>query len=73
MSTKKLLALRAFAMDYHSGQWSRGYKLLSMTYLRLRSKGIGDTPNNKIMDFKLNEARKTDLYRQLVQFWGNKI
>ena len=70
MSTKKLLALRAFATDYHSGQWSRGYKLLSMTMIRLEKKAIykyGDK------DHLLKMARHSRLYKYLVDNYGGKI
>lgn len=67
MSFKKLVILRVFAMDYHSGQWSRGYKILSMTYIRLKAKGM-DMNDNQIKC-----ARRTKLYKDLVERYANKI
>lgn len=72
MSLKKLLALRAFAMDYHSGQWSRGYKILSMTSLRIEKHK--DKPNTwEMYDRMIENARKTKLYKTLVERYGDKI
>lgn len=70
MSPFKLYVLRAFASDYHSGQWSRGYKILSMTWLRMKAKGILNTPN---FDNNIEMARKTHLYQVLVDKYGDKI
>lgn len=68
MSFKKLVILRVFAMDYHSGQSSRGYKILSMTFLRLKAKG-----KYHIEDHILKAARRTKLYKDLVDKYGDKI
>lgn len=65
MSFKKLVILRVFAMDYHSGQNSRGYKILSMTYKRLSNKGFAD--------HMIASARRTKLYKDLVERYGDKI
>lgn len=70
MGIKKLLALRAFAMDYHSGQWSRGYRILSMTYLRLEKKPLYAHGNR---DALLEYARRTKLYKDLVFKYKDKI
>ena len=40
MNTSTLLALAHFCNDYHSGQNSRGYKLLCKTLRLLRKRGI---------------------------------
>lgn len=47
--------LAVFLMDYHSGQWSRGYKLLS----RLR---VGGQWSSAMCD----ELRQSDIYQYLV-------
>ena len=47
--------LAVFLMDYHSGQWSRGYRLLC----RL-------APNNFSSSF-CEEMRDTDVYEELVR------
>lgn len=70
MSLKKLFILRAFAMDYHSGQWSRGYKILSLAGMRLRANGIESSWET---DQKLNAARRTKLYKELVEKYGSKV
>ena len=70
MGLRKLLAIRAFATDYHSGQWSRGYKILSLTYLRLQHKPLylsGD------QDALLSYARRTSIYKTLVERYKDKI
>lgn len=67
MSFKKLVILRVFAMDYHSGQWSRGYKILSLTSMRLRAKGM-DMNDNQIKC-----ARRTKLYKDLVEKYGSRV
>jgi hypothetical protein len=65
MSFKKLVILRVFAMDYHSGQGSRGYKILSMTYKRLFNKGFAD--------HMIKAARRTKLYKDLVDKYGSQM
>lgn len=69
MSLKKLIILRTFAMDYHSGQWSRGYKILSLTSLRLRAK----VPEVKVTDGMFDAARRTKIYKELVEKYADKI
>lgn len=69
MSFKKLVILRVFAMDYHSGQNSRGYKILSMTHKRLISKDYTHATSDNTM----NCARRTKLYKDLVDKYGDKI
>lgn len=70
MSLNKLLALRAFASDYHSGQDSRGYRLLSLTSLRLEKRPIYRLGNQ---DALLAKGRRSKLYGQLVRKYADKI
>jgi hypothetical protein len=53
--------LAVFLMDYHSGQWSRGYRLLC----RL-------APNNFSSSFS-DEMRETVVYAELVQKFADKV
>lgn len=53
--------LAVFCMDYHSGQWSRGYRLLCM----LR-------PGNFTSEL-CEELRNTELYEYLESKYSNKI
>jgi hypothetical protein len=40
MDTIKLATIYQFCADYHSGQWSRGYRLLCIIGKKLRKRGI---------------------------------
>jgi hypothetical protein len=53
--------LAVFLMDYHGGQWSRGYRLLC----RLR-------PENFSASF-CAEMRDTEVYGELVAKYANKV
>lgn len=53
-------ALAAFLTDYHSGQWSRGYRILCRMRVNL-------TPN------ALAELRETDCYAYLVARYRYKV
>jgi hypothetical protein len=53
--------LAVFLMDYHSGQWSRGYRLLS----RLN-------PTNFSYQF-MEECRETEIYSYLVENYKDKV
>ena len=53
--------LAVFLMDYHSGQWSRGYRLLC----KLR-------PQNFSSAF-CEELRETEVYAELVQKYAGKV
>jgi hypothetical protein len=55
-------ALAQFLMDYHSGQWSRGYRLLS----RLKVRG------NWSPRF-CNELRNTEIYFYLEANYAGKV
>jgi hypothetical protein len=54
-------ALAVFLMDYHSGQWSRGYRLLC----RLR-------PGN-FSSSLCEEMRATECYQALVEKYADKV
>lgn len=68
MTTNDLIALRVFAADYHSGQWSHGYRLLSLTYLALRRRGI-----ERIDDMTWQHARSSTLYQYLARAYAEKV
>jgi len=53
--------LAVFLMDYHTGQWSRGYRLLSRLGVRNISPSI------------CKEARKTEIYGYLVDNYKGKV
>lgn len=59
-----LLALHVFCADYHSGKWSRLYRLGRLTGSRLRSLGV----NSRELDAKLySVVRRGPSYRRLVR------
>ena len=68
MSLTKLFTLRVFASDYHSGQNSRGYKILSQTYTLI-------TRYNAHVRYESSHKmlRNTDLYKKLVKNYADKI
>lgn len=53
--------LAVFCMDYHSGQWSRGYRILSRLQISNFSSSFCD------------EMRETEVYRALVEKYAGKI
>jgi hypothetical protein len=53
--------LAVFLMDYHSGQWSRGYRLLC----KLR-------PSNFSSSF-CEEMRESPIYQELVDKFADKV
>ena len=53
--------LAVFLMHYHSGQWSRGYRLLS----RLRVRNISSAFEH--------EAEESEIYQYLVANYANKV
>lgn len=53
--------LAVFLMDYHSGQWSRGYRLLCK--LRPRNFSVA----------LCEECRETEIYYYLVQHYAEKV
>ena len=55
------LELIVFLLDYHSGQWSRGFRLLSKLY-----------PWRVTDDFS-TWARETEMYQYLVENYSKKV
>ncbi len=53
--------LAVFLMDYHSGQWSRGYRLLS----RLRAENFSSA--------LCDELRETECYQYLVSRYAQSV
>lgn len=53
--------LAVFLMDYHSGQWSRGYRLLSKLHVRNMSSALEV------------ECQDTELYEYLAEKYGKKV
>ena len=53
--------LAVFLMDYHSGQWSRGYRLL----YKLRAENFSSSFCAKMRD--------TEVYRELVAKYADKV
>lgn len=53
--------LAVFLMDYHSGQWSRGYRLLSM----LRAENFSSS--------LCEELRESECYQYLVANYADKV
>jgi hypothetical protein len=53
--------LAVFLMDYHSGQWSRGYRLLCKLQIGNFSSAFCE------------ETRDTEIYNYLVTNYSNKV
>ena len=53
--------LAVFCMDYHSGQWSRGYRLLSKLHVV------------RLTDTVIAECRDSEVYHYLVATYGDKV
>ena len=53
--------LAVFLMDYHSGQWSRGYRLLCKL-----------NPEN-FSSSLCEECRNTEIYQYLVENYANRV
>lgn len=60
------IVLYVFCMDYHSGQWSRGYRLLS---LLSKHRYVG----GNLGDGLLEECRKCYIYKHFVEKYGKTI
>lgn len=67
MSNTKLFILLYFCNDYHSGQWSRGYKLMCKTQKALRRRNLIPIIHSDSL------LRQTTLYKELVEKYGDKI
>lgn len=53
--------LAVFLMHFHSGQWSRGYRLLSKLHVRNMSSALEA------------ECQDTELYEYLAEKYGDKV
>lgn len=58
-------ALYVFCMDWHSGQWSRGYRIMS----RFHNKHW----NIRLTDSVEKEARESEYYADLEERYANKV
>lgn len=61
LSKEYYFELAVFCMDYHSGQWSRGYRLLC----RLRPKNFSSA--------LCAELRDSEAYEWLVANYANRV
>ena len=61
LSREYYFELAQFCMDYHSGQWSRGYRLIS----RLKPRNFSSSLSA--------ELRDSEAYQWLVQNYASKI
>ena len=55
--------LYTFCHDYHRGQWSRGYRILS------RLSG----PNTRVTSECMRECRESEAYQHLVDNYADRI
>lgn len=62
LSKEYYFELAQFCMDYHSGQWSRGYRILC----RLNTGGNWSSALSE-------QLRNTEAYQWLVDNYGGKI
>ncbi len=69
MSVDKLAALYLFTYSYHSGQWSRGYKMNCTVQRALKRKGI--MPSDCFVK-KTSPATKK-IYHHLVKHYAEVI
>jgi hypothetical protein len=63
MSSDFLLALYVFCMDHHSGQWSRGYRIMSR-FSRL---------DINLTDALIEELRASETYERLRIQYKDKV
>lgn len=56
--------LYVLCADYHSGQWSRGYRILSRITTRY---------NPRLSDSHWKEIRESELYTTLAERYGDKL
>lgn len=71
MSARKLLCLAYFGMNYHSGQWSRGYKLMCRAQKLLRRKGL--STQLSISCDHPQSIENDKFYQRLVENYGEKV
>ncbi|HOF89045.1 MAG TPA: hypothetical protein PLZ36_13225 [Armatimonadota bacterium] len=64
MNATLIRAVFRLASDWHSGQWSRGYKLLCTTYNHAKRRGI---------DVQRQTRASRRLYRQLVARYKDSL
>lgn len=60
-------ALWAFCNRHHSGQWSRGYRILSRLSL------AGYSPGNGLQHGRFESDEQRSIYRQLVSTYKDKV
>jgi hypothetical protein len=60
-------ALWAFCGRYHSGQWSRGYRILS------RLSRAGYRPGIGLQQGRFETSEQREIYRQLVRRYSRKV
>lgn len=60
-------ALWAFRARYHSGQWSRGYCILS------RLSRAGYNPGIGLQDGRFESEEQRNIYRHLVRTYRDKV
>ena len=63
MSADFLLALYVFCMDHHTGQWSRGYRIMSR-FSRMEV---------NLTDALIEEVRQSSSYSALQQRYRDKM
>jgi hypothetical protein len=61
LSRSYYFELACFCMDYHSGQWSRGYRILSRLRVRNMSASL------------CAELRDSEAYQWLVENYASKV
>ena len=61
-----------FASDYHSGQWSRGYRLLSRCQKALR-RYLPTSPINRWLTMQRWGQNHQRLYNRLVERYDEKL
>lgn len=60
-------AIWAFCARYHSGQWSRGYRILSRLDI------AGYKPGLSLQRGRFESSEQKDIYRALVKRYRNKV
>lgn len=63
----RLHALIHFANDYHSGQWSRGYRILSRAFRAAKRCGM-----HRPLDYGMVPAAQ-EIYDHLREDYGNEV
>jgi hypothetical protein len=72
-----LRTIYLFAMEYHGGQWSRGYRLLCMADARMAKMNAvmpGHLSHRWLEDKEFVKGlRRSKFYRSLVSKFGGKV